>query len=81
MTYARAYAAFEEVWRCIQADIDMASVDPALSPERRAATIRTLRDRQKIEAATARRRILEQEAAATRQRRQQARARDRPRPN
>jgi hypothetical protein len=80
LAYARAHAAFEEVWKFIQADIDMATVDPSLSPERRAAAIRALRDRQKIEAETARRRILRDEAAAEKQRRRQARARDRPRP-
>jgi len=80
LAYARALAAFEEVWKFIQADIDMATVDPSLSPERRAAAIRTLLDRQKIEAEAARRRILRDEAAAARQRRRQARARDRPRP-
>ena len=80
LAYARAYGAFEEVWRCIQADIDTATVDPSLSPERRAAAIRTLRDRQKIEAEAARRRILEQEAAAAKQRRKQARGPNKPTP-
>ena len=81
LAYARAHAAFEEVWKFIQADIDLATADPSLSPECRAAAIRTLRDRQKLEAEAARRRILRDEAAAAKQRRRQARARDKLRPS
>jgi hypothetical protein len=51
---------------------------PTLSPDTRAAALRALRDKQRIDAEAARRRIMNEEAAAARQRRK--RDRDKPKP-
>jgi hypothetical protein len=75
---ARAQAAFDDVWGRMQAAIDAVSNDPSLSPEARAAALRALRERQRIEAGGARRRIIEDEANAARARRKQERDKHRP---
>ena len=65
----RAQAAFDEVWGRMQAAIDAAAANASLSPEMRAAAVRIMRERQKTDATTARRRVIEEEASAARIRR------------
>jgi hypothetical protein len=57
----RAAAAFDWVMARWQAAIDAASVDPAMTPEQRAAAVVALRSRQLLEARAARRKIIEEE--------------------
>lgn len=69
MARARACAAFEEVWASFALRLEDVRKDRSLTPDQRAAALRTLREQQKAEASAAERRVMEEEEQTLRERR------------
>lgn len=66
---ARAAAAFKGEFDRLGREIEAVRHDRSLTDEQRAAAVHTLRQRQKVEAEAARRRVIEEERAAAKARR------------